>query len=59
MGSSSAGSCQKGKDILSACSVLGIYDANKRSVVPADLSSYGLGAVLRQEQEDGSFCVIA
>ena len=47
------------KAALQSDVVLKLYDPNKDSLVSADSSSYGLGAVLLQKQEDGHFSPVA
>ena len=44
---------------LSSSEVLALYNTSHETVLSADASSYGLGAVLRQKQPDGSLRPIA
>ena len=47
------------KTTLSSSEVLALYNAENETILSADASSYGLGAVLRQTQPDGSLRPIA
>jgi hypothetical protein len=42
------------KQSITSAPVLALYDANKPIIICADSSSYGLGAVLKQQQSDGT-----
>ena len=50
---------QKVKDALGSTPVLAHYSPNGELIVSADASSYGLGAVLLQRQDDGSIKPVA
>ena len=47
------------KKALCSSPVLAIYDPNRETILSADASSFGLGAVLQQKQEDGTLRPIA
>lgn len=47
------------KDCLSSQPCLAIYDPTKITVVQTDASLEGIGAILKQKQEDGSFKPVA
>ena len=47
------------KEILSVAPVLSLYDPNAETIVSADASNFGLGAVLLQKKEDGETKPIA
>ena len=47
------------KDALSSSEVLAKFDASRETIVSADASSYGLGAVLKQKQSNGDIRPIA
>ena len=47
------------KNALSSSEVLALYDVRNKTILSADALSYGLGAVLRQTQPDGSLWPIA
>ena len=49
----------KVKRILSTATVLALYNPNAETVLSADGSSYGLGAVLLQRQETGDIKPVA
>ena len=43
---------------LSTTPILALYSADQETVISADASSYGLGAVLTQKQPDGNWCPV-
>ena len=47
------------KHELASDEALALYDTEKETIVSADASSYGLGAVIRQRQEDGTLKAVA
>ena len=47
------------KKLLLTAPALALYDPNARTIVSADASSYGLGAVLLQEQKNGDVKPVA
>lgn len=47
------------KESLTSAEVLALYDPNLDTVVSADASAYGLGAVMRQKQTNGDLRQVA
>ena len=47
------------KEALASNTVLKLYDPNRETVVSADASSYGLGAVIMQRQDNGDLNPVA
>ena len=47
------------KHELASDEALALYDTEKETIVSADASSYGLGAIIRQCQEDGTLKAVA
>ena len=47
------------KNELASNKALALYDTEKETIVSADASSYGLGAFIRQRQEDGTLKEVA
>lgn len=45
------------KSVLSSCPVLGVYDPSKETIVTANSSSFGQGALIRQKQANGKFSI--
>jgi hypothetical protein len=43
------------KKAMASAPVLALYDPNKPTLVSADSSSYGIGAVMQQQQSDGTW----
>ena len=52
-------SFEKIKQQLNSSPVLAIYNPEKQTIVAADVSLYGLGAVLMQKQSDGTSRAVA
>ncbi|UYV77590.1 K02A2.6-like, partial [Cordylochernes scorpioides] len=50
---------EKVKDVLASDRVLASFDISKKTMVSADASSYGLGAVLKQEHEANEWRPVA
>ena len=52
-GPAQQGSFEKLKAVVTSARVLAYYDAQKPTIISDDSSSYGLDAVLHQENKDG------